>query len=200
MNEFELRRLSRETWDDFVRLFEQDRMTSQCWCLNHRVPVSDLVIEDEAKNIMKEWVCPKRRLRSVTADDKPEPTVHGILLYEKRDDIEEVIGWVGVEPLKDLPGHDCSQDAADGEWAIHCVYLLKDFRKQGLSEKLIRAAVQLAQDQGARMISAFPCPREQESTMPDSMRFAGRIDSYLAVGFQIKNSLSDLYQRLELHF
>jgi GNAT superfamily N-acetyltransferase len=198
--DYSIKRLGRDTWPDYVRLFEQDRMTSQCWCLNHRVQVQDLVIETEAKNIMQSWVCPKRTLRAVTADEVPSPTVHGLLLYELTEDTEEVIGWVGVEPLQTLIGHDCSQDSQEGEWSIHCVYLLKSYRFKGLTQKLIVAAVELARDNGAKLISAFPCPRDQEAGMPESMRFGGRIDSYLAAGFQIKNTLSDLYQRLELRF
>ncbi|MEK6555113.1 MAG: GNAT family N-acetyltransferase [Bdellovibrionota bacterium] len=198
--DYNIRRLSRETWTDFVRLFEQDRMTSQCWCLNHRVQVKDLVIEAEAKEIMQSWVCPKMKLRAVTSEEVPAPTVHGLLLYEKSEDTEEVIGWVGVEPLQSLIGHDCAQDAQEGEWSIHCVYLLKNFRSKGLTDQLIRSAIDLAREKGAKLISAFPCPRDQEAGMPESMRFGGRIDSYLAAGFQIKNTLSDLYQRLEIRF
>lgn len=196
--DYNIRRLSRETWSDFARLFEQDRMTSQCWCLNHRVQVHNLVIESEAKAIMQDWVCPKRTLRAVTSEDVAAPTVHGLLLYEKSDESEDVIGWVGVEPLSSLIGHDCSQDAQESEWSIHCVYLLKNFRSKGLTGQLIKAAIDLARDNGAKLISAFPCPRDQEEGMPESMRFGGRIDAYLAAGFQIKNTLSDLYQRLEL--
>lgn len=197
---YEVKKLTRETWLDFVHLFEQDRMTAQCWCLNHRVPVSELVIEGEAKLAMQARICPPKKLRLVTESDVAQNAdpAQGLLLYEVDESgAQHAIGWLGLEPLASLVGHDCAQDAQEGEWSIHCIYLLKEQRGQGFSQKLISSAIDMAKSNGARLISAFPCPREQEAGMPESMRFAGRIDSFLAAGFQLKNTISDLYQRVE---
>lgn len=207
-NNFRVARLDRTTWDDFVALFEQDRMTSQCWCLNHRVPVQEIEIEEAAKAEMQKRVCPRRALRAVTAQDmaNAESGVHknpalpsqvnGLLLY----DGNEPVGWLGVEPLDALPGHDCNPQAKFGEWTIHCVYLLAGFRNKGATVPLIKGALELARERGAAFVSAFPSSREAEVELPHSMRFSGRIDTFLNLGFQLGEKVTDLYQRVEFHF
>lgn len=207
-NNFRIARLDRSTWNDFVALFEQDRMTSQCWCLNHRVPVQEIEIEEAAKAEMQKRVCPRRALRAVTAADieAAESGVHknpalpsqvnGLLLY----DGSEPVGWLGVEPLDALPGHDCTSEAKLGEWTIHCVYLLAGFRTKGATVPLIKAALELARERGAAFVSAFPSAREAEAELPHSMRFSGRVDTFLGLGFQLAEKVTDLYQRVEFHF
>lgn len=206
--DFRVARLDRNTWPDFVTLFEQDRMTSQCWCLNHRVPTQEIEIEDIAKAEMEKRVCPRNKLRAVTAQDVEDAAsgihkpaglpskVNGLLLYEAN----EPVGWLGVEPLEELPGHDCNPQARAGEWTIHCVYLLQAFRSKGASIALIQGALELAREKGALFVSAFPSARESEPTLPHSMRFSGRIDTFLGLGFQLSEKVTDLYQRVEFHF
>lgn len=203
---FHVRELSRETWFDLVKLFEQDRMTSQCFCLSHRVKPEDLVIEKEAHDIMKEWVCPGpklRVLREMDAEDGPTPAsedmpvnVHGLLLYDDR----EPVGWISVDPLVMLPGHDAYKEARPGEWTIHCIFLLPKYRRKALSQSLIRGAMELARGKGASMVTAFPCPMEAEAGQPESLLFGGRMKTFLELGFAPGRRLSNLYHCVEYKF
>jgi GNAT superfamily N-acetyltransferase len=202
---FHIKELNRSTWNDLTVLFEQNRLTSQCYCLSHRVPAQDLVIEEEAKAVMKEWVCPAPKLgvvRNSNSDDGARSNVdrqrkvHGLLLY----DDESPVGWISIDPLSFLAGHDAHVDAQDGEWTIHCVYLLPAYRHKAHSQQLIRAALELARSNGAAVVSAFPCPAESETGQPESLMFGGRMNSYAELGFKPAQKLSDLYQRMEYRF
>ena len=197
---FQLRELDRNTWFDLVKLFEQNRMTSQCFCLSHRVTPQDLVIEKEAHDVMKEWVCPAPKLRAIRPGEtgalNEQKRVHGILLY----DDGSPVGWISVDPLANLPGHDAHIEARENEWSIHCVYLLPGYRKKALSQQLIRGAMELAKNNGATIITAFPCPAENEAGQPESLMFGGRMNTFLELGFTPNHKLSDLYFRVEYKF
>lgn len=204
---FHVRELTRDTWFDLVQLFEQDRMTSQCFCLSHRVKPENLVIEKEAHDQMKEWVCPAPKLRSLKLADEADASlasagieapinVHGLILYEDQNPV----GWISIDPLVVLPGHDAHSEARPGEWTIHCIFLLPDYRKKALSQTLIRAAMELARGKGAAMVTAFPCPAEAEAGQPESLFFGGRMNTFLELGFVTSKRLSDLYHRVEFKF
>lgn len=197
---FHIRELDRSTWLDLVKLFEQDRMTSQCFCLSHRVTAQELVIEKDAHDQMKEWVCPAPKLRAIQPgeDNIAQETkrVHGLILYDN----ENPVGWVSVDPLHMLPGHDGHIEARENEWTIHCVFLLPAYRKKALSQQLIRGAMELAKKNGATIISAFPCPSETEDGQPESLLYGGRMKTYLELGFVSNLRLSDLSCRVEYRF
>jgi GNAT superfamily N-acetyltransferase len=197
---FHIRELNRENWHDLVKLFEQDRLTSQCFCLSHRVTPQNLVIEKEAHDQMKEWVCPAPKLRAIRADEYTtaiDPVkVHGLLLY----DLATPVGWISIDPLSALPGHDAHVDARPNEWSIHCVFLLPAYRKKALSQTLIRGALELAKSKGAEIVTAFPCPAGAEAGRPESLFFGGRMNTFLELGFTPNEKLSDLYHRVEYKF
>lgn len=203
----QVRELKKDNWADFEKLMQSERLTSQCYCLNHRVSPQDLVIEEEACQMMKSWVCasgrPTFRVVKGAMDEAGEPTapasesrVNGLILY----DGNEPVGWIGIDPLEKLPGHDAFEDRRAGEWTIHCVYLTPPYRGKNYSQILIRNALELARSKGAQIVTAYPCPHEYEAGQSDSLRFGGRIKAYLEIGFTEGEKLSDLYQRVEFKF
>ena len=49
-------------------------------------------------------------------------------------------------------------------WSIVCFFIPAQYRRQGLSGKLIRAAIQYVRSQGGRMIEAYPVePRKGQT-------------------------------------
>ncbi|MBL7671762.1 MAG: GNAT family N-acetyltransferase [Bdellovibrionaceae bacterium] len=175
-----IQELSSETWNDFVSLMSTDSQCTECWCLNHREPAG----------------CPtgsaaKEKMQEMTDKKK----VGGLLAYQDK----ECIGWIAVDPLAELVGHDCQPSGKPNEWSIHCIFVRDGFRGQGVSTDLIRAAIDFAKANGASLISAFPIPSENRKRFPvNEAEFSGRFSTYSKMGFKPVGESSDFYQRMEL--
>jgi GNAT superfamily N-acetyltransferase len=180
MPELQMRPFSIDTWPDFVSLMKTDAQCADCWCLNHRqAPGCPTGVA--AQNEMK-----KRTI---------EEKVSGLLGYLAG----ECVGWIAIDPMLELIGHDCHETGKSDEWAIHCMFVKAGFRGQGISTRLIAAAVDYGRAKGVRIISAFPIPEESRHRFPvNEAEFSGRISTYLKLGFQPVGGFSDFYQRLEL--
>jgi GNAT superfamily N-acetyltransferase len=172
--------LSEATWNDYVSLMKTDSQCSECWCLNHREQAG----------------CPtgeaaKDRMRQLTEQEK----VGGLLAYKD----EECVGWIAIDPMSELIGHDCRASGKADEWSIHCIFINDGFRGQGLSTELVRAAISFAKSNGAKIISAFPIPSEHRNRFPaNEAEFSGRFSTYSKLGFKPVGTASQFYQRVEL--
>jgi GNAT superfamily N-acetyltransferase len=78
----------------------------------------------------------------------------------------EPVGWCAVEPrtayprllLKTrVPWEGRAEDKTDDSvWAVTCFVTRTGFRRRGISRALARAAVDFAQERGARALEAYP--------------------------------------------
>jgi GNAT superfamily N-acetyltransferase len=103
------------------------------------------------------------RLREQTSCGQPRATTTtGLLAY--LDD--QPVGWCGVEPRSaydglrrvfKVPWEGRDEDKADPTvWAVTCFTVRVGFRRRGVSRALARAAVDFAQERGARAIEGYP--------------------------------------------
>jgi predicted GNAT family acetyltransferase len=176
----EIRPISTSNWNDFVLLMNSDSQCSDCWCLNHRAapgcPTGDLA---------------KETMKTLLQDGK----VHGLLAFTDK----LCVGWIAIDPITEMIGHDCQNTAKSNEWSIHCIFIKDGFRGKGLSIKMIKAAVEYAKFHNAQVISAFPIPDENRIKFPpNASEFSGRFSTYSKLGFQIDGNASEFYQRVEL--
>lgn len=175
-----IKRLTSDTWTDFVSLMQTEAQCSECWCLNHREPAG----------------CPtgataQAKMHQLTRDNK----VGGLLAYQD----QECVGWIAIDPMSELVGHDCQSSGKLNEWSIHCIFVRDGFRGQGISNKLIRAAIDFAKSSGASLISAFPIPAENRKRFPvNEAEFSGRFSTYAKMGFIAIGEETEFYQRMEL--
>lgn len=174
-----LKSLSTETWNDFATLMRTDSQCKECWCLNHRQPPG----------------CPtgdaaQKKMQSLTENN----LVHGILAYQGN----ECIGWIAVDSISELHGHDCQTTGKDDEWSIHCLFVKDGHRGKGVSTHLIHAAMKYSKEQGAQIVSAFPIPSEQRHRFPENAaEFSGRYSTFVKLGFKAAGEGSSFYQRME---
>lgn len=174
-----LKPLENETWNDFVSLMETDTQCSECWCLNHR-QARGCVTGLEAKEKMKSLTIAKN--------------VHGLLGYQNN----ECVGWIAIDPMSDLVGHDMQSTGKNKEWAIHCMFVREGYRGKGISTELIQAAVQYAKSNGADLISAFPIPEENRNRFPvNEAEFSGRSSTFKKLGFKSVGTTTEFYKRME---
>jgi GNAT superfamily N-acetyltransferase len=120
---------------------------------------------------------------------------YGLLAYSG----EVCVGWIAVDPVSDLVGHDLQATGKEHEWSIHCIFVREGYRGKGLSTQLIQAAVEYARAKGAKIISAFPIPSENRKRFPENeAEFSGRLSTYQKLGFTSSGPSTDFYQRMEL--
>lgn len=172
--------LTAANWSDFAELMSSDDQCSQCWCLNHRERPGCVT-----------GAAARDRMKILTEANR----VGGLLAYFGG----QCCGWVAIDPMTVLVGHDCQPTAVPGEWSIHCLFVKEAFRGQGVSSQLILAAIDFGRSQGAVVISAFPIPKENRHRFPKhEAEFSGRMSSFVKLGFKAVGQPTDFYQRVEL--
>jgi GNAT superfamily N-acetyltransferase len=68
-------------------------------------------------------------------------------------------------------------------WSISCLFVKKGFRRQGISAKLLRAAVDFAASQGATLVEGYPSEPTSDK-MADPFLWHGIASSFRAAGFK----------------
>jgi GNAT superfamily N-acetyltransferase len=155
---------------DVERLFGERGACGGCWCMAWRLARKDFDAGKGAPN--------RRRLRAlVTGGGKP-----GILAYLGK----EPIGWCAVAPRADYPALARSRVLAPVDetpaWSISCLFVLKPWRRRGLSAALLEAAAAFAARQGARVVEGYPV-EPLMTKMPDAFAWTGLPSAFRRAGF-----------------
>ncbi len=158
-----------EQWSDVEELFGERGACGGCWCMFWRVPRKDYERDKGAGN--------KRAFKKiVTSGHEP-----GIIAYNG----EEPIGWCAVAPREEYVGLERSRILKPVDekpvWSVSCLFIKKAYRRQGVSGKLLCAAVEFAASQGARIIEGYPV--EPMPSMPDAFLWQGIPSAFRAAGF-----------------
>ena len=113
-------------------------------------------------------------------DSGPPP---GILAYVDR----QPAGWCAVAPRKDYSALQRSHilQPIDDQpvWSITCFFVAKPFRRKGLTVELIKSAIKLARQHGAKIVEAYP-KDPGEAAVPDVFVWNGLMSAFRKVGFQ----------------
>jgi len=107
----------------------------------------------------------------------------GILAY----DGDQPVGWCGIAPRESYPVLERSRSLQriDRErvWSVSCFFILKPYRRRGLSALLLSAAAEFARSRGARVLEGYPmAPRK--SSLPDPFAWTGLLSTFLQAGFE----------------
>jgi GNAT superfamily N-acetyltransferase len=107
----------------------------------------------------------------------------GVIAYHNL----EPIGWCAVAPREQYIALERSRilQPVDEQpvWSISCLFVKKPYRRQGISSQLLRAAVDLAANQGARVVEGYPVEPSMEK-MPDPFLWHGVPSAFTAAGFK----------------
>ncbi|HLE61569.1 MAG TPA: GNAT family N-acetyltransferase [Pyrinomonadaceae bacterium] len=158
-------------WADVEELFGERGACGGCWCMFWRVPRKEYEANKGAGN--------KHALqRIVAAGRKP-----GIIAYSGR----EPIGWCAVAPREHYVGLANSRllKPVDDKpvWSISCLFIKKPYRRRGVSTLLLKAAIDFASKQGARVIEGYPVEPSMDK-MPDPFLWHGVPSAFKAAGFK----------------
>ena len=164
--ELECRDVDGALWADLEKLFKGRGGPAYCWCMVWR-PMAAAARRGGGKEARK------RALRRLV--DAGVPT--GLLGY--RDG--EPVAWCSVAPRESyraMGGPGDFADDAGAVWSIACFFVRRDYRRGGLSERLLAAAVERARNAGARVVEAYPVAPDSPS-----YRFMGLTTVFARAGF-----------------
>ena len=158
-------------WADLEGLFGERGACGGCWCMAWRLRNKDWVAGTGAQN--------KRSLKKIVlAGGQP-----GLLGY--RDG--RPVAWCSVAPRETFVFLTKSRVLKPVDdrpvWSVSCLFVEKPYRRQGNSVHIIRAAVEFAGKQGARMVEGYPVVPTMTRT-PDPFVWTGIPSAFREAGFR----------------
>lgn len=162
--------LNAENWDDFERLFGERGACGGCWCMLWRLTPKAFRAQKGEGN--------RKAMQQLAADDISP----GIIAYDN----EIPIGWCAVAPRQVYSALARSRvlKPVDDQpvWSVSCFFIDKAYRRQGVSVKLLAAAVAYAQSKGARIVEGYPV-EPNERKYPPAFAWTGLSTAFQRAGF-----------------
>ncbi len=163
--------LTKDRWKDFEELFGPRGAVAGCWCMWWRISRAEYEIQKGDGN--------KKSIKKIINRNE----VPGILAYSNG----KAVGWCSIQPREVFPRFDNSRilQRVDDKpvWSIVCFFVKRGFRKAGMSEELIKAAVKHAKQYGAKIVEAYPTEPKSEK-VADTFVYTGFHSSFKKAGFK----------------
>ncbi len=130
----------------------------------------------------------QNRAEMLSALNGRGPEMHG-MVAENREG--EVIGWLKLARADQLTklydqrlykGLAALARHPDAIWAVGCVFVREDFRRQGVARALLKGAVGAAASWGARALEAFP---RSDTDVADAALMMGPLKLFTDAGFEV---------------
>ncbi len=160
-----------EYWDDLVTLFGPRGATGGCWCMWFRLTRSQFDQQKGEDN--------KQALHQIVNSGEAP----GILAFIGK----QPVGWCSIAPRTQFAALERSRvlQRVDNEpvWSIVCFFVAKPYRRKGIMDRLLQAAVDYAAQQGAKIIEGYPIEPKKGDT-PDVFAYHGLSSIFIRAGFQ----------------
>jgi GNAT superfamily N-acetyltransferase len=162
--------LTQKLWRDFELLFGDQGACAGCWCMYWKLHGKAY---DENKGDGN------RQQQKSIIDAKKIP---GLLAYSEG----YPVGWIAIEPRSEYPKLATSKilkPIDDQEvWSITCFFIEKKHRRKGITVELIKAAVQHAKKNGAKIVERYPIETKTKQAPP--FMFTGAAQAFANAGFK----------------
>ncbi len=157
--------VNKSNWPDLEKLFECKGGPHNCWCMVWRNMNEGANRANKADK--------KTSLKNYVTTEKPI----GLLCYDNA----EAIAWCSIAPRESY--RELSGDTSlSNVWSLVCFFIKKEYRQNGISEELIKQAIQYAKNNGAKYVEAYPVAPESPS-----YRFMGFKPIFDNLGFNFKH-------------
>jgi len=168
-SKLEFHPLTPERWYDFETLFGERGACGGCWCMWWRIPRSQYEKQKGAKN--------KKAIKHLV-DGGHTP---GILAYQN----DQPIGWCSVSRRESFSVLERSRilKPVDEQsvWSVVCFFVAKEHRRNGLSVKLLKAAIDFVRERGGRIVEGYPV--EPVKKQADAFVWSGLASAFVKAGF-----------------
>ncbi len=170
VTKWEYHSLTPERWDDFEKLFGPNGACAGCWCEWF------LMTNKEFNQSRKEGH--KEAMRTLVQSGG-EP---GLIAYA--DGVPA--GWVALAPRENYKRLATSKHLGPVDdqpvWVVSCFYIYRDYRHQGLMEKLLAAAIDYARSKKVKILEAFPL--DVEGKINSVSLYTGKSAVFYKLGFE----------------
>jgi GNAT superfamily N-acetyltransferase len=160
-----------ERWPDLEEFMGSQNPDKTCWCMFSRIKVSEFQANGPKGN--------RAALKALVDANR----VPGLIAYLG----SKPVGWISVALRAEYGRIDRSAiyKPVDNKvaWAIVCLLVHADHRREGISEALIRAATDYARSHGAEVVEAYPS-ETQGKERPAQKLFYGTDTMYSRAGFK----------------
>lgn len=171
LGELKFRPLTPGRWDDFEALFGPRGACAGCWCMWWRITASEFEKNKGDGN------------REDIMEVVQSGHVPGIIAYVG----EEPVGWCSIAPREEFPRLNRSPTLKPVDdmrvWSVVCFFIDRKYRRIGLSERLLKAALDYARGQAARLVEGYPVETEK-ARYPDIGAHTGFASTFHKVGFR----------------
>lgn len=162
--------LTKSRWKDFEALFGERGACGGCWCMWFRLKRSDFQKMKGNGN--------KQAMRSIVESGKTP----GILAYDGK----EAVGWCSVARREDYSALERSRvmKPLDDQpvWSIVCFFVRKDYRNKGVTEALLKTAIDYVSGKGGKIVEGYPVLPKKDR-MPDVFAYYGLASAFEKAGF-----------------
>jgi GNAT superfamily N-acetyltransferase len=177
-DELKILPLTVRSWEQFLALFGMKGACGNCWCMYYRLGKQEF-IAGKKNNVNKD------RMHDLVLSGKPAGLL-GLIgnkpvawcAFAPREDFEKLSRSRVHKPIDDRP-----------VWSIPCLFVAKEFRRQGVSVAFLKAVVEFAGKQQIQVVEAYPTIPTTES-LPDSFAWIGLYSAFEKAGFVIVDRTS----------
>ena len=166
-------------WTDVNALFDEGGDPRSCSCMFWRVRSKDWAFGNAAE-------AREGFHALVDAGRDPAP---GLLAYADG----RPVGWVSVAPREDYQRLTNSRvrPRIDDRpvWSIVCFVVSRTARGQGLTTRLLDAAMDYAVERGAPALEAYPVDAGDGRRVPAALGYTGHLSTFLAAGFEVVHEI-----------
>ncbi len=170
LSDLEFYPLTVDRWKDLEDLFGERGACGGCWCMWWRLSRSQFEKQKGSKN--------KVALKKIVKSGR----VPGILAYAK----DKPIAWCSVGPRETYPALERSRTVKRIDdkpvWSVVCLFVAKPFRNKGVSVEIIKAAVNYAKRNGAKIVEGYP-KEPKKGRWPDAFIWTGHVSAFKKAGF-----------------
>ena len=160
-----------DRWADLELLFGPKGACAGCWCMYWRLKRSEFELLKGEGN---------RQMLKGMLDSGETP---GILAYSA----DEPVGWCAVAPRQEFSTLARSRilKPVDDQpvWSIVCFFVARRYRRQGVTVRLLGAAVGFARQNSARIVEGYPTDPRPGSASPDPFVYTGLVSAFKKAGF-----------------
>ena len=168
--DLEIHPLTPDRWPDLETLFGERGATGGCWCMYWRLKRSEFEAGKGEGN--------RQAFKQVVESGQPP----GLLAYAER----QPVGWCALGPRADYStlGRSRVLKPVDDQpvWSVVCFFIAKPLRRKGVTEALLRAAVEYAGERGVKIVEGYPYEPKTDR-MPDVFAYTGLASTFRKVGF-----------------
>jgi len=157
-------------WRDIAALFGERGACGGCWCMAWRLRPNEWTAGKGIKN--------KHAFKKIVASG----ATPGIIGYFQG----RPVAWCAIAPRQAYQFLQRSRILGPVDdvpvWSISCLFILKPYRRRGISTQLLQAAVAFAVKRGAKVVEGYPTEPSQ-GTLPDPFLWTGVPVAFQKAGF-----------------